>query len=353
MDLSNKVEKAYGQDRLLSLDFVKGVGIIFVAWGHADMKLDPVFFERNLKLINEIIYSFHIPLFFIVSGALMTRSFGSTGFDRKSYLKKITSTVLFPFLSLCIIFGIVNILIPQSFYATPSIKEMLMATLFMQSHIQFMPSPPLWFLFTLFLSALVTYFSVIKLKMDKYSLLMVSVLLALAHPYWYHVEILGLRRFLQNYEFFVVGYILSSQIMNKNIKVTNFLLILLVVCWLLPAVFKGLYSVFLHFITGVTGSLFIIFLSNRMNHSRDHFLYKYFYKCGEYSMLIFVFHMPVYVLTKKIVYTFGLSSSYSGLFIMVVSGVIIPLIIGKIISYHEILYKLIFWRNPKRSLVVE
>jgi hypothetical protein len=67
-------------------------------------------------------------------------------------------------------------------------------------------------------------------------------------------------------------------------------------------------------------------------------------KAGE--LQIFVFHMPVYVLVKKVIYSIGLSKSYAGLALMTFSGVVFPLIIGRILSINAFIYRLFFFHRP-------
>lgn len=58
--LTNRIqEKNYGHIRYSFLDVVKGIGIIFVIFGHI--------IPENLW-IRSIIYSFHMPMFFLISG---------------------------------------------------------------------------------------------------------------------------------------------------------------------------------------------------------------------------------------------------------------------------------------------
>lgn len=60
------------KERDISLDFVRGMGMILVVLGH------------SLAVYTDFIYLFHVPVFFIVSGAL----FKSTGNVRADLLKK-------------------------------------------------------------------------------------------------------------------------------------------------------------------------------------------------------------------------------------------------------------------------
>ena len=51
--------------RIEWIDIAKGIGIILVVIGHIS----------QIEVLNDIIYSFHMPLFFIISGYLYKRKF--------------------------------------------------------------------------------------------------------------------------------------------------------------------------------------------------------------------------------------------------------------------------------------
>jgi len=70
--------------RLDWADAAKGLGIILVVYGHvarglfhAGMYAD----EASYILIDQIIYSFHMPLFFFLSGLFFMSSFHKRGFS--------------------------------------------------------------------------------------------------------------------------------------------------------------------------------------------------------------------------------------------------------------------------------
>ena len=54
------------------IDISKGIAVVLVVLGH-------FWYRSDLSLLNQIIYSFHVPLFFILSGYLINykeESFG-------------------------------------------------------------------------------------------------------------------------------------------------------------------------------------------------------------------------------------------------------------------------------------
>lgn len=91
-----KIEGDYRMDehkRLNEIDILKGIGIILMIMGHIEFG----------KYIDKFIYSYHIPLFFIVSGILYSKS--QLKFSR--WIKKKAKSLLIPYIS----FGVVYLMI--------------------------------------------------------------------------------------------------------------------------------------------------------------------------------------------------------------------------------------------------
>lgn len=61
-DMENK-----STDRILWIDTAKGIGVILVILGH-------LLYQSNCPMLNQAIYSFHMPMFFILSGYVWKRS---------------------------------------------------------------------------------------------------------------------------------------------------------------------------------------------------------------------------------------------------------------------------------------
>lgn len=89
------------KSRLEWVDIAKGIAIIMMVVGHSTIP----------DFANRFIYSFHMPLFFIMSG--YTSNFAKHGVG--DYLRKKTSSLLVPF----IIYSIINIVLQSYAYDIP------------------------------------------------------------------------------------------------------------------------------------------------------------------------------------------------------------------------------------------
>jgi len=127
--------------RIDYLDVAKGIGILFVVLGHNHIKLD-------YPIIYQVVYSFHMPLFFMLSGMFFKTDYSLPELARKrfnSLLKPFIAymvvvyvgAILFTRIDLMTIFG----RIAKALYAGPNTLEWI----------------PLWFLPHLFLVNLLAF----------------------------------------------------------------------------------------------------------------------------------------------------------------------------------------------------
>ena len=88
------------------VDYCKAIGIILVVYGHvargifsAGLPIDETFF----KVTDKIIYSFHMPLFFFVSGLYFYQSFTNRKF--KGFTLRKIDYIFYPYALWSIIQG--------------------------------------------------------------------------------------------------------------------------------------------------------------------------------------------------------------------------------------------------------
>lgn len=100
-------------------------------------------------------------------------------------------------------------------------------------------------------------------------------------------------------------------------------------------------------IVGICGSLFVLGVSYKINKMFSSNLVLNFLRfCGINSILIYVFHLPTFLIIKKIIDYVNFPSSFWGFVIICFSGIFFPLGYGKILSYNASIYKLLLGRNP-------
>ena len=134
----------YGEEnrRSLALDIAKGIGILLVALGHCPQVWTPV---------KQWIYSFHVPLFFLLSGMVWDRaSHEESGFFNYAFLRKKALRLLVPGFLWGIAYMVARAVVSRSF-KPESLGWLLYNT---ESSISKAGSlTPLWFLSCMFVTA--------------------------------------------------------------------------------------------------------------------------------------------------------------------------------------------------------
>lgn len=152
--------------RIDYLDIAKGIGILFVVLGHNHIK-------QEYPIVYQVVYSFHMPFFFLLSGMFFKQEYSFLELVRRRF-----NSLLKPFIAyLVIVYGtsilftkidLLTILgrIPKALYAGPNTLEWV----------------PMWFLPHLFLVNLAA-FLLVKLIYNRLPWLWLRLIL-LAGMFW-------------------------------------------------------------------------------------------------------------------------------------------------------------------------
>lgn len=137
-----------GVKRIEFIDIAKGIGIILVIIGHC--------IDRQ-NLLSKWISSFHMPLFFIISGIC----FQNTKYQSfLLFFRKRFKTLLLP----CFYFSILDSIITTITSGVPTYKDLV-----------FRLPGALWFVLILFLTELIYYY-IIKINKNTYILIITLIL---------------------------------------------------------------------------------------------------------------------------------------------------------------------------------
>lgn len=146
--------------RQVYLDYAKAVGIFLVVWGHT---IDPVDERGNLlKTIYEIIYNFHMPLFFVISGmGICYGILSSENFNLKDKIVHLVKRLIFPYAFWCGGYTVLSLL-----RAALGDGEFLVIIVDRGYATLTGALAPLWFLYTLFMveTAFYSIYLMIKCK---------------------------------------------------------------------------------------------------------------------------------------------------------------------------------------------
>lgn len=265
------------------IDIAKGIGIILVVLGHV---------TKNRILIR-IIYSFHMPLFFFLSGYLINKNCGARIFDIH-YIKNKFIQLILPFCEYRIILVVYWLLIERQF------RELDVG--------------PIWFLPVMFFTYIMISIILPYLKKLKYKcFLLISFILLLFvglsfRSYFYNLNETLLNelyvsaiRVLAGCSWMIIGMIAQDvYIYLKTINYKVVLILAAIICLSLSIV-NGDISLFnlqfgksylLYYLEGISGIVTVIILSKVLG-TND--LLEYL---GKSSMIVMAFHEPI----KRIIF---------------------------------------------------
>ena len=261
------------------LDYSKGIAIILVVLGH-------ICSEGNIKTY---IYSFHMPLFFIISGYLFNYS-NVKSF--KEFINKKIKAYLIPYVT----FSIINIL---GYYLLSGLSLIVLRNNLLET-IKFCGIGALWFLPVLFIAETIFVFCKFNNKKFIYSVLIFIGISGIALSIWVLTRsfiALILIRSMISLIFITIGYSLFNVIKNLNLKWYQIAIITLLNIAL--AIINGYVdlwgiqfnNIVLYFINAILGSLNII--SKKINSKLLSFW-------GRNTLIIMATHQLILTMFSKI-----------------------------------------------------
>ena len=336
--------------RLDHIDIAKGIAIILVVYGHAAAQLQgSTVYQEYLAASNVIIFSFVMPIFFIISGAFQRIRLDSETFNAKIYLSKIIKSILLPFYSLSLVFMMIKLVLDNDIN-TPSAIDMICGMLFQQSNGELLPSGVLWFLFTLFMFHIITYSYLKLLNYKIIYLVIAAIILRSKFNILDHLHYMAYDKISTFFIFYLFGYCFYDKIVYQPIHRVTTLFVLTLV-YILIRLMHNNSNLMLYIspfgLSGITLSLVVLgisyWLSQNFNKSFFVRILKYY---GKHSIVVYVFHMPTFTIFKTISSLMNIEPNYSKQLILFLPGIILPLCYKKIISYNKIIYEILLGRKP-------
>ena len=304
----------------------KGIGIIFVVWGH--------FFPYNSPkywiFIKKLIYTFHMPLFFMLSGFLYVP-------EKYTYLQLIKNKIRrlgYPYLSIALIFLFIKFCIEMFFELQFPVNIKSITFLFIDPVNSYVPL--LWFIYALFFIFLI--YPIMYYSLFKSNLIVLLAVIIINLKFLKYIPP-GIAKSFVNMSFFIVGRMIRDRLSfiekyNKNMYNLIFIFVFLIL-FLTAFYFKDLYpqiKYIFNLILGVSGSLLIVNLSILLEN-RLSFLGNILSSVGFYSMGIYLLH-TLFVSSIRLIYyqKVGLYLNLPFILIALVAitfGVLLPLILEK------------------------
>ena len=330
--------------RIDYIDLLRGFAIFLIVFYHM------IGYSKNLSNILIYLSSFHVSLFFLISG--FTYNLKDISF--KDYFIKKFKNIMIPFFIFSILF-----LIP--YYLFDSMTGMSFNTLEITHFIKgiiygtgvndlLKQNTPLWFLPCLFITEILSYF-IFKLK-DKYNLnnkfyLLIILFLIIGYidyRYFFITLPYGINTMFTMMAFFLFGnYLSNSKILALNKKNKIILSIILIIFGVITSSFNTKIS----YMTTNYGNYFIFLLSSSASCLGYLLLFslfnikdKYLLLIGKSTLGILIFHKLFVVLCQRFISALNNSNMILELvlgivlsFITIIICVIIDVIINKYFSF--------------------
>jgi len=312
-----------------SINSLKGLGILAVVYAH-----------NYNGIISEYIYTFHMPLFFFISGFLEI----STKYEFNEYLSKKFKRLIIPYFIYATVLFLFWFFIGRKFgnsvESNLSPLKNFIGIFYSQGGPEYMDwGIPMWFLPALFLTTIISY-HILKFK-TKYQVLIISIFGFISWYYSSQFHFMlpwSINIVLSSIIFFFVGHWIRE--IHNIIQLNSFHLILLVISFFLlhfigfrlnsPInMYYGQYgNYFLFLINGITGSIWLLSASLLLTKRITIIDW-----LGKNSLLIMILHLRAMTILKAIaIYLLGIELKFTplnSLFYSIIQIIIlvIPIII--------------------------
>ncbi len=316
------------------IDISKGIGIFLVVLGHVLKTMLP-----NSSVLYALIYSFHMPLFFCISGYLAYVTYSNK--ESTAIILQKTKTILLPF----IIWGIT-----YSIYSGNNISIFL----FDKWNLGYWFLISLYFIFILHLFAhrMHTIFTKYNKILEVILYFIAFCIIILIETKYIKINdsisrIMQIHYLSKYYPFFILGWLVNEynkyieRIINKDI-IYALSLIIFITCFLIQLLYKS--SFITIFMCGVSGSILTLYIANTQITNQQ--IKSFFIVLGKYSLNIYVIHY--FLINFNLNEIFNITTSYNSVIILSIAlpitmfVICLCLFLNKILTYSSKVNKILF-----------
>lgn len=326
--------------RLKYIDIARGIAIILIVLGHT------ITYSQNCRTIYKIIYSFHVALFFVISGytyKIKIKEKFSTFFKRK-FIRIMIPYYIWAFLFIIpfLIFGSSTGDAIGASYSFLELKKIIFNVFYANGNLfALKQNSALWFLPSLFSMEIIYYFIIKKSDGNKklvLLLLLLEIFISLiSYKFLKFVFPFGINTCLHLGIFYHIGYLMrKNNILDlsyfKNILIFGIITFLGIIFALLnyrvvSAIDYAYGNLYLAFFSGIFLSLSIFMISIKI---RKNVLLEY---VGRNTMGILIFHKLIIVIMQS---KLGIISA-----LLKNSNIFIEFMISLIVTAIAIIFSLI------------
>ena len=325
------------------IDMCKGIGIILVVLGHALKQTGSV--RRAVTIPLSVIYSFHMPLFFMLSGflaaSLLDLEGGVFSPARRRWIGKRAVRLLIPYTVMSLLY------LPLKLWMNRFALKTYDPGNAWRILIGDSPNTAMWFLYILFLCCLV---GALLVRRSNLNLVFFAAMLFSSAAYALNWQI----RFPRYFVFFVLGLMLREyyeafEALLETRQAAAVSLIFFVIGNIMGFRFGGLW----YFLTAVTGSHLCLcladFISDRLEvHTRRgrtqpwQFVAGWVRDAGLISMDIYIFSEPVITAIRLLAWNILHLPAWVCILLCFAGGLLIPIPVCRYIVRRVKVLRLLF-----------
>ncbi|MGG7152312.1 acyltransferase family protein [Clostridium neonatale] len=304
------------------INIIRGIVVLFVLLGHSFPDFETGMTHFYALLITRFCYSFHMGLFFIISGFLETSKLLCLEVNFKLELIKKAKRLLVPYL----VYSFVTLGLKQIFnvYANNSFSIKDVWKIFIGIN----PNGGLWFLWALFLIWGIA-FCMFRYFKNIYFLIMLGIILHILNLFFSFGFLYPILRY---FVFYTIGMIIYKNYPKyKNMLKTNIILPIISLC--IVMFFSVLSSLGIikeqfYLISSLFGSYAIWNISIRIS-AKDSFINKMFNLFGDYSYDLYLLSYFAQMSVRTIFARMFNLEYWIVVLLMFVFGIIFPYVLSK------------------------
>lgn len=343
-------QASYRPSRYPWVDYAKGMAIILVAYRHVlgGYEKAGIFVPEYLTLIQQSVYNFRMPLFFILGGIFVRKSLSKRSFGQFTRYK--LNTILYPYLVWATLQLTLQIVFSRFTNEPKHLSDYLYLLYFPRGLDQF------WFLYTIFNITMIFAVTYTLLRIKSWGQLVVGVLFYYASNFAFVMEVSLLYDTLQFYIYFALGswgaeMMLSDK--NRAFLSSPYLLLALLPFflvsqwyWLQHPDLRD-FAPYLFMIIAIVGSAFVFSLSFIFSRAGvGHFLRV----AGRHSLYIYIMHVIALALARVILLKFlGITHIAVLLPLGMLVSIALPVVFYQFSMKHRLWFLYYFMPPTKRS----
>ena len=189
--------RSAASSRIVQIDSLRGFAIFLVILGHSVLVF-PVNMLENYycQLLHDLIYSFHMPLFFMIAGYCYSCR------DYRSYVKRKFMRLMLPYIAFNVIDMIPRYLLAAFFNHKQTLTESITKMIF--------HGGAYWFIYTLFIMFMIYPFIHALVRSSRTKMIMLAVILFVLQFVKTGITLFDAERLIHNLFYFHLGVIVRE-----------------------------------------------------------------------------------------------------------------------------------------------